>query len=180
MLAANCDQRHVRRVGCVELQLAWILLRCEPRLAAGQILETNLGRRNRKVAGKQGSKCRTALSEVNPIFPEVKSAGAGDLIERQNAALGACRRRFVKAHSPHVNAAGWKRRCGRGLRPRTVVALLRVAGERADFLHLAWSWSVVTVMIVVHGGRIPRVRPEQCNPRWASPLKHHSGRFRLL
>src|ERR1700676_1114175 len=39
VLTANCDQRHVCRVGYVELQPARILLRCELGLAAGQILE---------------------------------------------------------------------------------------------------------------------------------------------
>jgi hypothetical protein len=32
-------------------------------------------------------------------------------------------------------------------------ALLRVAGDRTDLLHLVWSWSLVAVMTVVHGGR---------------------------
>jgi len=43
------------------------------------------------------------------------------------------------------------------LRPQRVGALLRVTGKRADFLHLAWSWSLVAVMIVVHGGRVAQI-----------------------
>ncbi len=87
------------------MQRVWIPLRCELRLAAGQILETNLGRRNSQVTGKQGSKCRTTLSKVLPIFLEVKSASAGDFIGRRSAALDAYGRRFVETHSPDLNAS---------------------------------------------------------------------------
>src|SRR4029077_9141823 len=84
MLTANCDQRHVCRVGYVELQPAGILPGCKLGLAAGQILETDLRGRNCKVAGQQGPKCRATSGKVNPVFLEVKSAGSRDLIGRQN------------------------------------------------------------------------------------------------
>jgi hypothetical protein len=40
----------------------------------------------------------------------MKSAGARDLIGRQNAGFGAGRRRFVKTHSPDIDVVHGK--CG--------------------------------------------------------------------
>ena len=106
MLTANCDQRHVCRVGYVELQRAGILLGCKPGLAAGKILETDLRGGNCKVAGQQGSKCRTTSGKVNSVSLEVKSVGSRDLIGGQNDDLGARSRRLVETHAPDVNTSG--------------------------------------------------------------------------
>src|SRR5208282_1106974 len=105
-----CDQRHVYRVRYIELQRPWILLGCELGFAAGQILEANLGCRNCKVASKQAPKRRTTSGEVNSVFFEVKSAGAYDLIRRQDAGFGACFCRFIKTHCPEVNSSRRKHR----------------------------------------------------------------------
>lgn len=142
VLTANCDQRCSRRVGHVELQPAWIQLACELGLAAGQVLETNLGSGNCKVAGKQVPQRRAAPGKVNPVFLEVKPVGAGNLIERQNAGLGACLRRFVKAHSPDVNASSGKHRWPPSVQPRSVWELHRIVvsdRRQAGLLHSGWS-----------------------------------------
>src|ERR1700675_4139869 len=105
VLTANRNQRHVCRVGYVELQRAGILLGCELRFAAGQILEADLGGRNCKIASQQVPKCNATSGKVNPVFLEVKSAGSRDLVGRQNGDLGARFRRFVETHAPDVNTS---------------------------------------------------------------------------
>src|SRR5580658_286427 len=115
----------------IEPKRAWILFRCEVRLAAGQIFEPNLVRGNLKVGGKQEAQRRATSGKVNSVLLEVKLAGARDLIGREKVSVGACFRglvfhrfffrRLVEAHPPDVNAAGWKRRHQRSLRPRSLL-----------------------------------------------------------